>query len=164
VLKKRLFLILKGSSCAGEIVPMTVKSVLLPIDGSDCSEQTLQWVTENFLDKTTYQLFLLQVIPHVYSEIPMDDYQVEGAVACLKKARQFLESAGYTVQKAEYILGDPVKSICDVATEFNVNVVLIGSHGKSGIKKVLMGSVSSDVLAHCKRPVLVYKNINLKAS
>jgi len=51
--------------------------------------------------------------------------------------------------------GDPGHTICEVAERLPVNVVVLGTHGRSGIKRAIMGSTSDHVVRHCPCPVLV---------
>ncbi|HEY3833789.1 MAG TPA: universal stress protein [Acidimicrobiia bacterium] len=51
--------------------------------------------------------------------------------------------------------GDPGATICMVAEHIGADVIVIGSHGKNWIKRVLLGSVSEYVVHHAKCPVLV---------
>lgn len=51
--------------------------------------------------------------------------------------------------------GDPGHTICDVAKRLPASVVVLGTHGRSGIKRAIMGSTSDYVVRHCPCPVLV---------
>jgi len=44
-----------------------------------------------------------------------------------------------------------------VEKEEDVSAIVLGSHGKSNIKEMLLGSVSEHVIRHCKKPVIVIK-------
>lgn len=52
-------------------------------------------------------------------------------------------------------LGDPGHTICAVAERLPASVVVLGTHGRSGIKRAIMGSTSDYVVRHCPCPVLV---------
>jgi len=52
-------------------------------------------------------------------------------------------------------LGDVATTICRVAEELPVDVIIVGSHGRTGLKRVLLGSVSEHVVRHSPCPVLV---------
>ncbi|MGZ3773409.1 MAG: universal stress protein [Pseudobdellovibrionaceae bacterium] len=51
--------------------------------------------------------------------------------------------------------GDPKKLILEVANNWNTDLIVIASHSRKGISRVLMGSVAESVLRHAKCPVLI---------
>jgi nucleotide-binding universal stress UspA family protein len=57
--------------------------------------------------------------------------------------------------KLEVKRGMPSREIMATAAEEKASVIVMGSHGKSNIKEMLMGSVSENVIKHAKVPVLV---------
>jgi nucleotide-binding universal stress UspA family protein len=52
-------------------------------------------------------------------------------------------------------VGDVATTICRVAEELPADVVIVGSHGRTGLKRILLGSVSEHVVRHAPCPVLV---------
>ncbi|HAC64709.1 MAG TPA: universal stress protein, partial [Cyanothece sp. UBA12306] len=68
--------------------------------------------------------------------------------------------------KAEYqqIAGTPGKSICKVAAEWKADLIVVGHRGLSGLKELLLGSVSNYVLHHAPCSVLIVqpKKVNNK--
>lgn len=54
--------------------------------------------------------------------------------------------------------GDPGATICLVARELAVDAIVIGSHGKGFLSRVLLGSVSDHVMRHAPCPVLVVRS------
>ena len=134
-----------------------IAQVLIPVDGSNCALETLAWASRIF-DKHSTRFFLLTVIPSTPT-IPLADFEVPQAQEILKLAQDTLEKEGYKVAMSNYVVGDPVHQICAYADENHMDQVFMGSHGRSGLSKVLLGSVSSGVLEHAKCPVMVYRNI-----
>jgi nucleotide-binding universal stress UspA family protein len=57
-------------------------------------------------------------------------------------------------------MGDPAAIICHVAGELAVDVIIVGSHGKGFVSRVLLGSVSEYVMRHAPCPVLVVRAPN----
>ena len=53
---------------------------------------------------------------------------------------------------------DVADTLIDIARERGAAVVVVGSHGISGLRKRLLGSVSRKLIEHCDRPVLVIRN------
>lgn len=54
-----------------------------------------------------------------------------------------------------YEEGDPKNLIVEIANNWNADLIVIASHGRKGIRRVLMGSVAESVLRYAKCPVLV---------
>ena len=67
-----------------------------------------------------------------------------------------LKGNGFTV-KVKIERGIPFQIILRVEDEEDVSAIVIGSHGKSNIKEMLLGSVSEKVIRKSKKPVLVVK-------
>ena len=63
-----------------------------------------------------------------------------------------LKAKGMTVYSNK-----PANKIVEVAREQDCDLIFIGSHGRSGIEQLLLGSVTSKVLSLCEIPVLVYR-------
>jgi len=74
----------------------------------------------------------------------------------LRLAESKLKRVGFNVKVITRI-GNPFREILRVEDEEDVSAIVIGSHGKSNIKEMLLGSVSENVIRQCKKPVLVVK-------
>lgn len=131
--------------------------VLLPVDGSDCAEQTLNWVMSTF-DKRQSEYYLLFVIP-VLPDLNTVEYDIMDATTMLKRLKSDLERNGCQVARAEYVLGDVVDQICKYAENIQADQIVIGSHGRTGLSKLLLGSVSIRVLEHCPCTVTIHRNM-----
>ncbi len=129
--------------------------VLIPIDGSDASEATLKWAVQT-LDKKANEFVLLSVV----ADPMIAEYEVEDAKEMLQEAKTYLEGHGARVVKAGYIQADPIEGICQFAIDEHADQILLGSHGRSGLSKLLMGSVSEGVLEKAKVPVFIYRNVS----
>ena len=53
------------------------------------------------------------------------------------------------------VVGEPGTAICDLAEQLPVSVVVIGTSGRSGLRRAVMGSTSDHVIRHAPSPVLV---------
>ena len=132
--------------------------ILIPVDGSDCAIATVEWAA-NTLDKNNTRYYVLSVIPD-----PMiAEYEIEDASIFLNEARGILEQSGCMVEKTEYLQGDPIEMICRYADDIDADQVLMGSHGRGGVAKFFLGSVSTAVLERCHKPVFLYRNVERKA-
>lgn len=135
--------------------------ILLPIDGSDCSNETLAWAAETF-DKRDTVYHLLFVIP-VQPDLSAVDFDVVEATAMLRRSRLLLESQGCYVERAEYILGDVVTQICQYAESIGADQIVLGSHGRTGLSKLLLGSTSIKVMEKSHCPITIHRNITPSA-
>lgn len=64
--------------------------------------------------------------------------------------------SGVPVETAVVDNPDPVQTVCDFAESCNANLIAMSSHGRSGLKRLVMGSFAEMVLRHSTRPVLVF--------
>jgi hypothetical protein len=55
--------------------------------------------------------------------------------------------------------GNPAKAIVEAASENECDLIVLGSHGRTGLDRILMGSVSQQVIVQAKCPVLVAKAV-----
>jgi len=76
---------------------------------------------------------------------------------CSAAAEAELEVKGLTAYSNK-----PAQKIVEVAREQDCDLIFIGSHGRSGIEQLLLGSVTAKVLSLCDIPVLVYRRRNDK--
>jgi nucleotide-binding universal stress UspA family protein len=142
------------------------EKILLPTDFSDVAEKALACVKQ-LKDAGTKEVVILHVIKKdsinviaQYSSI-RDFREVENEVegeARKKIARieEELKEIGFQV-KTRIETGFPFNEILRAENEENVSVIVMGSHGISNIKEILLGSVSEKVIRKAKKPVLVIK-------
>jgi nucleotide-binding universal stress UspA family protein len=140
--------------------------ILLPIDGSECSFSTLMWAASTFdRDKACY--YLLYVVVPPPAMVGLDaaravEYDLEAGHAVLKEFKARLEEKGCSVERAEVVTGNPAEEICAYAEAIQADQIVLGSHGKTGLNKLILGSVSVQVLEHCQCPVTVHREPTTK--
>jgi nucleotide-binding universal stress UspA family protein len=105
------------------------------------------------------QIFLISVVALYPDQMAVAPNLVETMSA---DVRQFLDQAKEKVDKAniacETIVrmgGAPHEFIVQEAKEREADLILVGTKGKSGLERVLMGSVAQNVIAHAPCPVMV---------
>ena len=135
------------------------KSVLVPIDFSDESCEALDvglQIVENASQVT---------VIHVLQDLsPMEAGEVWGVIDpqtrlenVTKALRERLKDDKYARVRIEVLLGDPAHGIANYAQQEKVELIVIPSHGRTGLTRLLIGSTAERVvrLAHC--PVLVLR-------
>jgi nucleotide-binding universal stress UspA family protein len=91
----------------------------------------------------------------VYSpEEQQDLWEAEQREAYDELTRTAAALTGCEVERRIEI-GDVASTICRVAEELPADVIVMGSHGRTGLKRIVMGSVSEHVVRHAPCPVLV---------
>ena len=82
----------------------------------------------------------------------LDESRVAEGEATLKAAA---EALGRDDADALLVRGDPAPALCDLAREQSANAIIMGSRGRGGIKRALLGSVSDYVVRNAPCPVIV---------
>ena len=142
------------------------EKILLPTDFSDVAEKALDCVKQ-LKDAGTREVVVLHVIKKNSLEViaqysSIRDFEevekeVEGdAREKLSRIEKELKETGFQV-KIRVETGFPFSEILRVEDEEDVSAIVIGSHGLSNIKEILLGSVSESVIRKAKKPVIVIK-------
>jgi len=138
--------------------------ILLAVDGSTYSKKMLAYLTthESLLNPSnTYFVFTAQpALPAragaaVGKEI-VDTYYAEESEKVLAPVSKFLLHHGIDA-KSEWKVGPAGATIAKVATEGEFDLIVMGSHGHGAVANLIMGSVATQVLAHCTVPVLLVR-------
>jgi nucleotide-binding universal stress UspA family protein len=130
--------------------------LLLAYDGSDPARRALERVADlaGLADVT-----ILTVLPTTFTSlgpVPPPAEDVDKARGRLGDATELLQSRGVRA-RGEEALGDPARQILEETRRRDVDLVVVGSHGKRFAERILVGSVSSKVVAHARCDVLVVR-------
>lgn len=91
-----------------------------------------------------------------YDPIPeLIEAQEQGAKALLAKAVETAKAAGIDAKTAYVSDSFPAEGIISTANNIKADLIVMGSHGRRGFGRLLLGSQTSNVLAHTTIPVLV---------
>ena len=143
--------------------------MLYPTDFSDVAGKAMGYLRQ-LKDAGADEVVILHVIDartiyqdlHIPMPYALEDFsvleekyaiQAQDAAASLAET---LTDMGLKV-KVRIERGIPFKEILRVESEENVSLIVIGSHGKSNVEEMLLGSVSEKVIRKAKKPVLVVK-------
>jgi nucleotide-binding universal stress UspA family protein len=77
---------------------------------------------------------------------------------------QRVRSAGGTVAQTHLIMGEVSREIVHLAEDMRAGLIVMGSRGRGGMRRALMGSVSDSVVRHAHCPVLVVRHVEERAT
>ncbi len=138
--------------------------ILLPVDGSDCTKRMVAYVAANEeMFGTGHEYVMLLAIQNLPANVAslldaqaIDDYcshEIERVFASL---RTFAAQNHWKV-KFETQHGDAGPVIAHYAEREKIDLIVMGSHGRSALANVALGSVATSVLARCKVPTLLVR-------
>ena len=141
------------------------RKILYPTDFSDTANKAIPFLKQ-FKDTGTEEVIILHIIdtyrlrmPSTYMPtnlISFIDKMVIEATEKAKKIADVLTDAGIGT-RIRIEQGLPFREILRVENEEDVSIIVIGSHGKSNIEEMFLGSVSENVMRKSKSPVLIVK-------
>ncbi len=133
--------------------------ILVPLDGSVCAENILPKV-EKLAANLKAGIALLQVVyAHVFPGADPTESEVKvvrEAEEYLKKLEERLQSKGFKVD-THVRYGNDAEEILDHAAQKDIDLVAMSTHGRSGVKRFLLGSVAEKVLRHSPKPVFLVR-------
>ena len=138
--------------------------ILLAVDGSSYTKKMLAYLTtheELFAQGNDYTVFTAQpALPPraraVVGKEAVETYYSEEAEKVLAPVSKFLLRHGITT-KSVWKTGHAGESIAKFADSGKFDLLVMGSHGHGTLVNLVMGSVATQVLAHCKVPVLLVR-------
>lgn len=135
-------------------------NILLATDGSLCSEAATVKalnIARNFNSKLNV-VSVVNIPDEAYAEAPrVVDQLIDGArnlVESVKERAEALRIKSSTVVRE----GVPHEKIKNTASDLNVDVICMGNYGRTGLRRLIMGSVTEKVIRRATCPVLVVKS------
>jgi len=141
-----------------------IRTILVPIDFSESARSVIEWAA-HFARESNSKLILF----HAY-HLPVEFQQLEGAYlppdfwanvksetqASLARYEAELRESGHSVESVVRE-GYAATAIIDEATECGADLIVIGTHGLSGLQHMLLGSIAERVVQKAPCPVLTVK-------
>ena len=141
--------------------------IMIGVDDSPHSRAAVEWVRRMAWPKESRALVVSAVRPVVaaYAEAytgtspyvdPMNEDLVRFHQEIAAGTERELQAAGLETE-AKIVHGDPRTALVEVARGERADLLVVGSHGRTGMAKLLMGSVAAHVVAHAPCTVVVVK-------
>ena len=135
-------------------------ALLVPYDGSEPAQQAVEYAVETWGDQ---RIVLLRVIEFADGTLEagvdlikerLKESREEGAAELTDELLATLADVEYDV---ETVVGKPAREIVGYAEANDIEAIVIGSHGRTGASRVLLGSVAQTVVRRAPVPVTVVR-------
>ncbi len=143
---------------------MAYKKILVSLDGSALAEAALPHAQTLASDEDA-QIILLRVSADPAAEFSFSDPSIADnliqemeveTLSYMQSVRGKLQKAGF---RTSFLIrqGAIAETILQVAAEINADVIVMSTHGRSGVKRWLLGSVADRVVTHSEVPVMLIR-------
>lgn len=147
------------------VVDPAFDSILVPSDGSEGAESAVDHAV-GLARATDATVHLLNVVDR--RSLAGGDFDTgmvietltESGEQALAEARERAEAAGARVAEPTVLVGTPSREIVDYTDEHGIDCVVMGTHGRTGVGRVLLGSVTERVVRQSSVPVVATKAHN----
>ena len=140
------------------------RKILVPLDGSALSERAIE-PAEKLAKAIGYEMIFFRVIDTPLERSPEAEPEEERRVASasIDKAITYLQGIASRIEgqgiRTRIEVGDgyPHSAILALADKEDVEFIIMSTHGRTGLSRVLMGSVAEKVVYSTERPVMLVK-------
>ncbi len=144
-----------------------IKSILLPTDFSENANYAIEYAT-SLARQFSASIICLHVIEPVLPSVgytglteplPMPDLSEQLENSAAEELPKFVGCKAFSNLVVEEVIahGDASTEIVRVAKDRGVDLIVIASHGRTGLGRILFGSTAESVVRHASCPVLVVK-------
>lgn len=146
-----------------------LKRILVPVDFSDCSSEAVEYAAmlATQFGATIDLLHVWEVPPYIPPEamvgVPGHDTQSLATMAHSHAEKEMAEFIAKFADKklalgeAKLESGDPARTVIDVLEGGGYDMIVMGTHGRTGLAHLLMGSVAEKVVRRASCPVLTVR-------
>jgi len=141
--------------------------ILVPIDGSTTAQLAVDkaiGLAKAFGSRVT-TIFVIDPYPFTgvgtdfsYGQAEYLNAATAEANAAIKAARAQFEAAGINVESSVVEAHATWRGVVQAAESMKADLIVMGSHGRSGLEKLVLGSVTQAVLSHTHLPLLVVRD------
>ena len=141
------------------------KRIVVPLDGSELAESALNHVKKITEGRKIDKLVILRIVEPLIVDVKdyigaervkeAEEKMIDEAKNYLKSIEKKLKEEGYNVKSIVEISADPAAKILEVAKEEDADLIVMSTHGRTGFRRWIFGSVAHKVLAHSNIAVLI---------
>ncbi|NOT53670.1 MAG: universal stress protein [Deltaproteobacteria bacterium] len=147
---------------------MQIRTILVPTDFSEYADHALTWALQMATDSQAKIVLLHAAVPISPFAFPDSVYLPElrrveeqmladaekRMAECVKKL-----GSNTVVVETRVVVGAPVTAICQAVSREQADLIIMGSHGRTGLAHVLLGSIAERVVRQASCPVLVVRKV-----
>lgn len=147
-----------------KIIGNRFKKILVATDGSENAERAASYGI-NIAKATGAEVYALYVVSTEHAGTArtvmgwtdaFEEYLANKGEAATGYVQNLGRDAGVKVEPV-YLKGSPAEKILEYAEESNIDLIVMGTQGLTGVKKFLTGSVAENVFRHSKVPVMIIR-------
>lgn len=138
------------------------KRILVPLDGSKQAWEACEFAIDEYPDAELVVLHVINPADAGYSaQASIPSFSEEWFEHAQSEAEQLFADARNlaadrdVVVSSDTVIGKPSRAIAEYADEHDIDQIIMGSHGRSGITRILLGSVAETVVRSSSVPVTV---------
>jgi nucleotide-binding universal stress UspA family protein len=145
---------------------MQIRTILVPTDFSEYADYAVTWALQMAADSHAKLILFHAAVPISPLAFPDSVYlpelrRVEEQMLAdaEKRMAECVKQQGSSavVVETRVVVGEPVTAICQAAGREQADLIVMGSHGRTGLAQVLLGSVAESVMRYASCPVLVVR-------
>jgi nucleotide-binding universal stress UspA family protein len=132
--------------------------ILVGVDGSECSEKALDQAISlgKMCNSALFAISVVDLYPETLAVAPeLEEKMSSEAREILQRAKDKVAKENMACQTIVHIGAQPHKFIVQEAKEKDIDLIVLGIHGRTGLKKLLIGSVAERVIGHAPCAVMV---------
>lgn len=142
------------------------KHILVPVDGSATSFKAVDKAVDlaKAFDGKVTVIYVIDPYPFTgvgtdfaYGQATYLSAASAEANDSIRAARERIEAAGVALESTVVENHTPWRGIIETANAIEADLIVMGSHGRRGLEKMVLGSVAQRVLQHADQPVLVVR-------
>ena len=145
-----------------EVAPTSLRHILLPLDGTPADDEAIEDAIA-VAEGDGAEFFLLHVKgPVVYFAEPEVSPEIEAELASASESyvdtvAKRIRARGYTATTHVIVEESPARAILQFAESWDINLIVMETHARTGASRVVHGSVTDKVIRGSRAPVLVHR-------